>query len=136
MDRATANLSSVVSGSPEQAPSPGAGLMAALRRAAKTTRGRRVVYLLLLLWVLNLFALTATILAHQIGGFAERNPIARQMLDASWLLTTFKLSMVGLGSVILFLLRRHRLTEMVCWLLAMVYTALAFSWLTYYSLRL
>ena len=108
--------------------------MNSLRLAAMRSRPRRVVWLLVLLWMLNIFDLTYTILAYRIGDFEEMNPIASQMLQQSWMLIAFKLTGISLGTLILLMLRRHRLAELVSWLICLVYTALAFSWMTYYSL--
>ena len=90
--------------------------------------------LLVLLWILNAFDLAYTILAHRIGGFEELNPFARGLLHPSWALVAFKLATVTLGTGILLALRRHRLTEGVCWGLCLIYTALAFTWMTYFSI--
>jgi uncharacterized protein DUF5658 len=108
--------------------------LASVQYALVATRPRRITALLVLLWILNVFDLSCTILAHQIGGFQELNPVARQMLEPSWMLVAFKVGTVALGSLILLLLRRYRVTELVCWLLCLIYTSLAFTWMTYFSL--
>ena len=108
-------------------------IWATIRLAALGTRSRRILSLLVLLWILNAFDLTYTILAHRIGGFFELNPFARMLLGTVWGLVLFKLILVGGGSIILLRLRRHRLTELVCWGLCLIYTALAFTWMAYYG---
>ena len=107
------------------------GALVALSRAMHATRGRRVVCLLVLLWVLNFFDLAYTIHAHQTGMFYELNPVARGLLDSPWALTGFKCVAVAIGSVILILLRRHRLTELAAWLLCLAYMSLAIRWLNF-----
>ena len=119
-------------GAPEQDGSH--GLLHTLQYLALATRPRRIVALIILLWILNFFDLTYTIFAHEIGGFEELNPLAHRLLDTSWLLTAFKLGAVAGGSTILLLLRRHRIAELVCWCLCVVYTVLAFMWMKYYSI--
>jgi len=105
------------------------GAVAAVCRAVHATRPRRVVSLLVLVWVLNLFDLAYTIQAHRTGHFHELNPIARDLLDRPWALAGFKLAAVSAGSMILLSLRRHRLTELATWFLLLAYTALAIRWL-------
>ena len=87
--------------------------------------------LLAVLWVLNFFDLAYTIHAHQTGKFFELNPVARGLLNSPWALAGFKCLAVGLGSVILMSLRRHRLTELAAWLLCLAYLALAIRWLNF-----
>ena len=116
---------------------PAAGrrrVLGAFQYAAIAARPRRVLSLLILLWILNLFDLSYTILAHQIGGFEELNPLARSLLRPSWILVAFKMAAVTLGTGILMVLRRRGLAEAVCWGLCLIYTALAFTWMTYFSI--
>lgn len=106
---------------------------AALLAAESPARGRRVLLLIGFLWMVNLFDLTFTILAHQLGGFRELNPIAAGILHHADILTAFKVCAV-LGATLIFAVYRRRLfTELACWLLAGVYTALSFIWLAYYA---
>ena len=109
-------------------------LAAAVLQATVGTRSRRVCCLLAVLWLLNGFDLIYTILANQIGHFPELNPVARPLLDNVWALSAFKAGAVALGSIILFVLRKHRITEFVTWSLVLVYTALAFRWMRYYAM--
>ncbi|MDY6913874.1 MAG: DUF5658 family protein [Planctomycetota bacterium] len=118
----------------DAAPLRGAGFLAALAPADATAdRARRVVLMIIFIWILNIFDLSLTILAHEVGGFREVNPIARDLLYISAKLVFFKLSMVGLATFILLAFRRYRLTEFACWGLCCVYTALAFRWMAYYA---
>ena len=83
--------------------------------------------------MLNVFDLGYTIVAHQLGGFEEINPLARELLDISPLLVAFKLLLVGGGAILLWLCRRHWLAEAACWFLCGIYTGLAFLWVAYYK---
>ncbi len=120
----------------ESAPPPSATPAAEIPAsfvAPVNARARRVLLLLILLGMLNLFDLSNTILAHQLGGFEEINPLARQLLDISPLLVAFKLLLVGGGAVLLWLCRGHWLGEVACWFLCGIYTVLAFVWVAYYE---
>ena len=110
----------------------GAGIRAAARGLPRG-RSRRVLLLLVLIWMLNGFDLAFTLLANEIGGFHEANPFARPFLRASESLIAFKLASVAVASAILIAFRRRVVTEVACWLLCVVYTVLAFMWVTYYS---
>lgn len=105
--------------------------LARIFRALQASRSRRVIALLIVLCVLNLFDLAYTIGAHGAGHFHELNPIARGLLDNPWLLASFKCLAVATGTVILVCLRRHRLAELAAWLLCLAYVALAIEWLDY-----
>ena len=105
-----------------------------MHNAFSDARSRRVFSLLVLLWILNFFDLAYTIFAHEIGGFEELNPLARHMLNPSWTLILFKVALVTNASVILLILRRHRIAEIACWCMCLVYTGLTFTWITYYSI--
>ena len=103
------------------------------RRRALACRARRVVLMVLFLWLLNLSDLALTILAHQIGGFHELNPLARGLLATPIALVVFKLTALLLTTGIFLYFRHYRFTEIGCWALAAVYTALAVVWLRYYQ---
>ena len=96
-------------------------------------RARRVLLLLILFVIVKVFYVIYTIVAHQLGGFEEINPLARQLLDISPLLVVFKLLLVGGGAILLWLCRRHWLAEVACWFLCGMYTVLAFLWVAYYE---
>ena len=98
-------------------------------------RSRRIVLLLIAIWVVNLFDLAFTLIAHDTGNFVEANPIARALLDNRPALLAFKLGAIVLATVIFLYLRRHWLTELGCWFLCGTYAALSFMWLFYYHSR-
>lgn len=97
-------------------------------------RARRVILILILIWILNFFDLLFTLLAHRIGGFKELNPMVRDLVDSTDGLILYKLATLLAGSTIILAFRRHRVTEVGCWGLAAVYTALAFLWVTYFAM--
>jgi hypothetical protein len=112
-------------------------LLGAIRRAradALAGRARRVTLILVLVWILNVFDLIFTLLAHRLGNFRELNPMARGLLGRSDTLIACKLATVFAASVIIYAFRRHRVTEVGCWGLAGVYTVLAFLWGAYYAM--
>lgn len=95
-------------------------------------RARRVVLLVILLWMLNLFDLIFTLLAVRLGSFVELNPLARPLLHTPLGLSAFKLAMLTFTSFIFLVCRRRVLTEVGCWVLSVVYTCLGVFWLRYY----
>jgi len=97
-----------------------------------TGRSGRVIALVLVLVVLNLFDLAFTLLAHDIGGFEERNPIARLLLDHRVGLIAFKLAAVASASIIFIAFRRHWLAEAACWGFCLFYIGLSVIWRLYY----
>ena len=103
------------------------------RRSAAACRARRVVLLLLCLWMLNVFDLILTILANRVGQFEELNPLARRLLDSPAALAAYKFALLTFTSAVFLIFRRHWLTEVGCWCLAAVYAVLAVVWLEYYQ---
>jgi len=102
------------------------------RRDPAASRGRRVLLLLGLIWIVTVCDLLLTLFAQQIGDFHEANPLARSFLHDPRALTAYKFLLAGPATVVLLIFRRRLLTEIACWLLGAVYTALAFVWLAYY----
>ena len=96
----------------------------------------RVAVLLLAVWVLNGFDLLFTILATRIGAFTELNPVAAIVLDSGnyAILAAYKISLVGLGSWILWHYRNVRFSEIGCWMMAMLYGGVALRWHRYYEI--
>jgi len=98
-------------------------------------RGRRVLYLLLGVWLLNLFDLSLTLRAWGDGMLHEENPLARVMLQRDpAVLLAFKLSVVGAGTTVLFNLRRFRCAEVASMLVLLVYAGVAVQWKFCYEL--
>lgn len=101
---------------------------------AFASRGRRVLAALIVVWLLSVFDLVFTILAHRIGGFRELNPIAARLLRQSGWLALFKFATVATGSGILLLFRRRLISEIAAWLVCAIYVVLAWMWIHYYEL--
>jgi len=97
------------------------------------TRGRRVLLLVLVIWVFNVFDLNFTLLAHRIGGFEEANPLARAFLPSDEALVIYKFAMILPPTLIFLFFRRRLLTEIGCWTLFAAHVALSFMWVAYYS---
>lgn len=104
------------------------------RRRALARRARRVVLMVIFLWLLNLSDLALTMLAHQIGHFHELNPLARPLLATPTALAAFKLVALSFTTGVFLFYRHYRFTEIGCWILAVVYTGLAVLWLRYYQI--
>lgn len=111
--------------------SPGRGLAEVLHRPSPH-RARRVCLLLGFIWIIAVFDLLLTIHAHEIGGFIELNPLARAAIGHTPSLVAYKLAMAGPATGILIWFRRRLASEIACWLLCAIHTALAFTWLAYF----
>ena len=104
---------------------------------ATGVRSVLVVRMLLLLWGLNILDLLFTLAAQEQGaGFWEMNPLVRWFISNPVWLIVGKLSLVAVGSGILWRLRRYRGAEVGAWWLSLVYVILMFRWLAYNSLAL
>jgi hypothetical protein len=98
-------------------------------------RTRRTVLLLGIIWMLGTFDLYFTLWAFQFTSFDEMNPWASQLLRhhelASMGLT--KLLLVMVSTVAFWIVRKHRITELALWGLAVVHVGLIFRWAAYTS---
>lgn len=81
-------------------------------------RGWRVVALTAVIAVLSVLDLRLTLAFLKTGGMSEGNPIARWIIshNCEWLLTIFKLGLVGLTCIILIVLRQRRAAELGAWI--------------------
>lgn len=81
-----------------------------------------------------MFDLVFTLVARAIEDLVELNPLA------SWVMThhgdlaviAYKLSLMTLGTVILWAYRRRRRAEHAAWMMLIVHVLLSFRWHTYY----
>lgn len=98
-------------------------------------RTRRIIELLLVLWLLALADLFFTIWAHIFTPFCELNPLADQLLQHNriGLLVAGKVALTGFGTAIFWRLRKHRRVELALWILVGVYVLLTFRWSGYTS---
>jgi hypothetical protein len=105
-------------------------------RSVATWRPRnrtvRIVLLLAFLWMVGLADLRLTLLAAQLGDFAEGNPLAAPFMHRPDVLVVFKVTALFLASAIFIVLRRHRFAEAACWVMCVVYAGLALLWRLYF----
>jgi len=106
----------------------------AARGEAHARRGRRVALILIFVWIVNIFDLVFTLIACELGGFRELNPLVHEVLHKSEQLVLYKVSTVFAATLIIWAFRRRRITEIACWGLSVVYTVLAFLWTSYYAI--
>lgn len=102
--------------------------------ALRDVRTRRVLLMLILIWLVGIFDLVFTLLAVRIGGFHEGNPLARQFIESPGALTIFKFAALVMASIILLAFSRRRFTEIGCWFIALVYVGLAMLWVEHFRL--
>ena len=102
------------------------------RRDPQARRARRVLLALAFIWIVGLADLHLTLLACDIGGFIEVNPIARAFIAHPAAVIAYKLVLMSSSTAVLAFYRRRRITEIGCWFLAAVYAALSFVWAAYY----
>jgi hypothetical protein len=104
------------------------------RLMAWLNRPRRILLALLLVWIIATFDLLFTLTEWGTPGFIEMNPVAVKVIHGSVdYLFFFKFGLLGLSSLILLALRRHRITELGSWFLLAVMLYLSIRWFTYYG---
>ncbi len=97
-------------------------------------RPRRVLLTLFAVWVVCVFDFYFTLSEWGQAHFIEMNPLAVYLLSKSpHLVAWFKFGLLGLGTVILLSLRRHRVAEYACWFLLAAELYLAVRWFAYYD---
>lgn len=102
---------------------------------AAESRARRVILLVIGIWILNAFDLVLTILSHEQGLLQEGNPIARWILDLGTpSVVLFKIGLVMIGSYPLLRFRAARITELGTLVILVAYALLAVHWSTCYEL--
>jgi len=112
--------------------SPEGGLKV-LARWQPRGRSVRIVLLLVAIWIIGLADLKLTIIATELGNFAEGNPLAAALLSSPGHLAAFKLTLLTVATVIFLLLRKHLLAEIACWLMSILHVALAIIWRVYFG---
>lgn len=98
------------------------------------TRPRRVLFALAIIWAISVFDVAFTFLAHQIGGFEESNPLAREFIHALESLVVYKIATVGPASLLLIWLWRQKFTEIACWIGVACYFLLSLLWVAYFAM--
>lgn len=100
-----------------------------------STRSRRVICLLLCVWIINGFDLVLTVLAQRTGMLHEENPIARAVLaHGEGAIFAFKVLLVVGASTVLLRCRRHRCSELAVLLVALTYSIVAVQWKLCYDM--
>ena len=99
------------------------------------SRPRRVLAMLIVLWLLNICDLLFTLWAHELGGFLEVNPVAQNFMATGLLnnLVAYKLTLCLAGSLLLFRVRHHPLSEVGCLAGLGIYGYVSWLWLAYYQ---
>lgn len=101
----------------------------AATRSDADLRARRLFWLLVMAWLLNLMDLSYTLLAHKHDLLHELNPLAASVLPYGPLaLVAYKVGFLLLGTTILWICRQHRLTEGCLWAYTALCLGLAFWW--------
>jgi hypothetical protein len=92
-------------------------------------RPARMLLLISALWLVNLFDVNLTILAHRQGLLEEANPLALRVLSLGpEALVIYKIVLVAIGTGMLWLVRRHRLAEVTAWGMLAAYVFVAIHW--------
>lgn len=96
-------------------------------------RGRRVILLIAAVALMSIADLALTLTYVTSAGMAERNPIARAVMNSNQpgLLIAWKLGTVLLACVILFVVRRKRSGELGAWVCAAILAWLSLHWVRY-----
>ncbi len=95
-------------------------------------RSRRVILLLVLVWIVAIFDLVLTLHARQIAQFQEANPLAALLIHSKSMIIAFKLTSLTLATVVFLKYRRRLLTEISCWAIVAVHVVVAVIWRAYY----
>ncbi len=97
---------------------------------------RRVIWLVVLIAVLNVYDLACTLIAGSMGSLWELNPFASPIIHQNSGIVLFKLG-TTVGAVILLLVtRRHRLAQIGSWWAGVLYTVLILRWSTFNTMFL
>ena len=98
-------------------------------------RGRRVLYLLVGVWILNAFDLSLTLRAQADGMLHERNPLARAILSfGAPAIFAFNAAAVAGATCVLYRLRSHRCAEVASVLVLFAYVGVACQWMLCYEM--
>ena len=101
----------------------------------KRSIGARVALALIpVVWALNLLDLLFTMLAYQMEGFRELNPLASSLGWHNQIL--LKLGALVFFSAVCVSVRHHRIMQLGCYLITAVYSALAVLWLRAFNFLL
>lgn len=109
------------------------GVMVADAPAAGRMRALRVGLLILAVLLMSIMDLSLTLTYLRGPGMGEGNPIARWVMSANcgWALTAFKMGLVGITCIILWVARRRASGEVAAWACALILVWLTFQWKAY-----
>ncbi|MGQ0626694.1 MAG: DUF5658 family protein [Phycisphaerales bacterium] len=96
-------------------------------------RALRVGLLILAVLLMSIMDLSLTLTYLRGPGMGEGNPIARWVMSANcgWALTAFKMGLVGITCIILWVARRRASGEVAAWACALILVWLTFQWKAY-----
>lgn len=90
---------------------------------------RRLAWLLLAAWIINLFDLGLTMFAWRQNLMVELNPLAARVLPhGTTAIVAYKLGLLIIGTATLWYCRRHWATEPAVWIYVILCIALSFWW--------
>lgn len=96
-------------------------------------RQRRMFYLFIGVWVINLFDLGFTLLANQQGILFEVNPLANHILPwGAVALAIYKLGFMLFGTIILWHYRQFEIAERALWGYGLFCVVLCLQWHLFY----
>jgi len=108
-------------------------VLSAAPAASDSSRTRRLVWLLVAAWMINLFDLVFTLMAHQQGLLTELNPLAAWVIPyGPAALAAYKITLLGLGTALLWSGRRLPMAEQGTWLYVLVCVVLSLHWYQLY----
>jgi hypothetical protein len=85
-------------------------------------------------WVIAVFDLGYTLAESGTGGFTELNPVAAKLLGGpANAVIAYKFALLGVGTLILLVLRRHAIAELACWFLFAAELYVAVRWYGYFD---
>ena len=104
-------------------------LVGAAIPARRPARDRRLLWLLLAAWIINLFDLFLTVFAWRQNLMVELNPLAAKVLPhGTAAIVIYKLSLLAIGTACLWYCRRHWATEPAVWAYVILCIGLSFWW--------
>ena len=97
---------------------------------------RKVIWLIVLIVVLNIYDLVCTLFAHGVGSLWELNPFAGSLIENAPMIVTFKISLTVGAAIMLVLGRRLKMAQIGVWWISVLYTVLIIRWTIFNSIFL
>jgi hypothetical protein len=105
-----------------------------LRFGVWLNRSRRVLLTLAAVWVISIFDLGYTLSESGTEDFCEANPLAAKLLGGpEQFVVVYKFGLLGVGTLILLMLRRYAVAELACWFLFVFKLYVAVRWYGYFD---